>query len=109
MPHTFPAGHLERLTRDGISFTVDQSVFDERRRVEDGAELAGIRRAQLAAEAGLASGVSLLREAENGDGVLWLHGEPLTVERIKAAMGQVFAEHGCSAEEFVVAPGPQGR
>ena len=44
------------------------------------------RRAQLAAEAGLTAGVSLLREAENGDGVLWLHGEPLTVERIKMAM-----------------------
>ena len=108
VPHTFPAGHLERLTRDGISLTVDQSVFDVRRRVKTDAELAGIRRAQLAAEAGLTAGVSLLREAENGDGVLWLHGEPLTVERIKMAMGQVFATHGCSAEEFVVAPGPQG-
>ena len=46
--------------------------------------------------------------AENGDGVLWLDGEPLTVERVKAAMRRVFAEHGCSAEEFIVAPGPQG-
>ena len=49
-----------------------------------------------------------MREAENGDGVLWLDGEPLTVERVKAAMRRVFAEHGCSAEEFIVAPGPQG-
>ena len=83
-------------------------MFDERRRVKAGAELDGIRRAQRAAEAGLAAGISLLRQAENGDGVLWLDGEPLTVERVKAAMRRVFAEHGCSAEEFVVAPGPQG-
>ena len=83
-------------------------MFDARRRVKAGAELDGIRRAQRAAEAGLAAGISLMRQAENGDGVLWLDGEPLTVERVKAAMRRVFAEHGCTAEDFVVAPGPQG-
>ena len=108
VPNTFPAGYLDRLRRDGVELTVDQAVFDERRRVKAGAELEGIRRAQRAAEAGLAAGVSLLQQAENGDGVLWLDGEPLTVERIKAAMRRVFAEHGCTAEDFVVAPGPQG-
>lgn len=108
VPHTFPAGHLERLRRAGIELTVDQPLFDARRRVKTGAQLDGVRRAQLAAEAGMAAGVSLMRQAENGDGVLWLDGEPLTVERVKATMRQVFAEHRCSAEEFLVAPGPQG-
>jgi len=108
VPQTFPAGHLDRLRRAGIELTVDQALFDERRRIKAGPELDGIRRAQLAAEAGLTTGVALMRQAENGDGVLWLDGEPLTVERIKAAMRLVFAEHGCSAEEFIVAPGPQG-
>lgn len=108
VPHTFPAGHLERLGADGLELTVDQSVFDARRRTKSAAELAGVRRAQLAAEAGMATGVTLLREAENGDGVLWLDGEPLTVERIKAAMRQVFAQHAVTAEDFIVAPGPQG-
>jgi Xaa-Pro aminopeptidase len=108
VPHTFPAGHLDRIRRAGVELIVDQSVFDARRRVKAGAELEGIRRAQRAAEAGLATGVALMREAENGDGVLWLGGEPLTVERVKAAMRRTFAEHGCSAEEFIVAPGPQG-
>ena len=108
VPHTFPSGHLDRLRRAGVELTVDQAVFDARRRVKAGAELEGIRRAQRAAEAGLATGVALMRDAENGDGVLWLGGEPLTVERVKAAMRRTFAEHGCSAEEFIVAPGPQG-
>ncbi len=40
--------------------------------------------------------------------MLWLDGEPLTVERVKALMRRTFAEHGCVADEFVVAPGPQG-
>ena len=108
VPHAFPAGHLDRLRRAGIELTVDQHLFDSRRRIKTAAQLAGIRRAQLAAEAGLASGVGLMRQAENGDGVLWLDGEPLTVERLKAAIRVVFAQHGCTAEEFVVAPGQQG-
>ena len=108
VPNTFPSGYLDRIRRDGVELTVDQAVFDARRRVKAGAELDGIRRAQRAAEAGLAAGVSLMRQAENGDGVLWLDGEPLTAERVKAAIRRVFAEHGCTAEDFVVAPGPQG-
>ena len=108
VPHTFPAGHLDRLRRAGIELTVDQPLFDARRRVKTGAQLDGIRRAQRAAEAGLAAAVALLRGAENRDGSLVLDGEPLTVERVKASMRVVFAGHGCSAEEFIVAPGPQG-
>jgi Xaa-Pro aminopeptidase len=108
VPNTFPSGYLDRIRREGVELTVDQDVFDARRRVKAGAELDGVRRAQRAAEAGLAAGVSLMLQAENGDGVLWLDGEPLTAERVKAAIRQVFAEHGCTAEDFVVAPGPQG-
>ena len=37
-----------------------------------------------------------------------LDGEPLTVERVKSAMSQTFAAHGATADEFIVAPGPQG-
>jgi Xaa-Pro aminopeptidase len=108
VPATFPAAHLDRIRQAGVELTVDQAVFDERRRHKIGAELEGIRRAQRAAEAGLAAGIALLRASENRGGTLWLDGETLTVERVKAAMRRVFAEHGCSAEEFIVAPGPQG-
>ncbi len=108
VPNTFPAGYLDRIRADGVRLEVDQGHFDERRRVKNAAELAGIRRAQTAAEAGFEAALSLLGRAGNADGLLSLDGEPLTVERVKAAMRQVFAEHGCSAEEFIVAPGPQG-
>jgi len=108
VPATFPAAHLDRIRQAGVELMVDQAVFDERRRHKIGAELEGIRRAQRAAEAGLTAGIAMLREAESRDGTLWLDGETLTVERVKAAMRRVFAERGCSAEEFIVAPGPQG-
>jgi len=108
VPHTFPGGHLDRIRQEGIELTVDQPTFDARRRVKSAPQLEGIRRAQRAAEAGLTTGIALLRSASNDDGMLWLDGKVLTVERVKQAMGITFAEHGCTAEEFVVAPGPQG-
>ena len=108
VPHTFPAGHLDRVRQAGIELTVDQPTFDARRRVKTAPQLEGIRRAQHAAEAGLTTGIALMRRATNNEGTLWLDGEALTVERVKQAMGMTFAEHGCTAEEFVVAPGPQG-
>ena len=108
VPHTFPAGHLDRVRQVGIELTVDQPTFDARRRVKSVPQLEGIRRAQRAAEAGLSTGIALMRRATSNEGALWLDGEALTVERVKQAMGMTFAEHGCTAEEFVVAPGPQG-
>jgi Xaa-Pro aminopeptidase len=50
----------------------------------------------------------LLRRARENGGALVLDGEPLTVERVKAAMSVVFAERGTTADEFIVAPGAQG-
>lgn len=40
-------------------------------------------------------------------GVLILHGEPLTSERIKAQIERVFGEHGAYADEFIVSHGPE--
>jgi hypothetical protein len=34
-------------------------------------------------------------------------GEPLTVERVKRAIGDAFADHDCFADEFIVSHGPQ--
>jgi Xaa-Pro aminopeptidase len=107
VPISFPAGYADRLRRDGLELAVDQGLFDERRRVKTAEELDGIRRAQRAAEAGLAAGVELLRAARAGNGTLELEGEELTVERVKAAVAAAFLEHGATADEFIVAPGEQ--
>lgn len=108
VPHTFPAGHFQRLGVAGIELTVDQAEFDARRRIKNEHELAGIRRAQRAAEAGMRVAAELLAAADaNGRG-LSLDGEPLTVERVKAAVAAAFDEHGCTSEDFILAPGAQG-
>jgi Xaa-Pro aminopeptidase len=97
VPETFPLWLADRLRDQGIELSIDADFFDDRRRVKTEAELAGMRKAQRAAEAAMDRARELLRG-----------GGPLTVEQVKAAMSAVFAEHGTSCDDFIVAPGPQG-
>jgi Xaa-Pro aminopeptidase len=107
VPGTFPLLLADKLRARGIDLVPDQSFFVERRRVKSEAELAGIRRAQVAAEAGMAAARDLLRRAEpNGEG-LEVDGRPLTCERIKSAISQAFLVHGASGGEFIVSHGAQ--
>ena len=107
VPAAFPLELADHLRAKGIELRVDRDLFSERRRVKTEAELAGIRRAQRAAEAGMAAAAELLRRAQpNGRAVL-LDGEPLTCERVKLAIEAAFSEHGAVAEEFIVAHGVQ--
>jgi Xaa-Pro aminopeptidase len=107
VPNGFPLRLADVLRAAGVELTTDQDFFDERRRVKNAAELAGIRRAQKAAEVGMSVARDLLRSAIAGEGGLVAGGEPLTVERIKAAMGAAFIANGTTFDEFVVSHGPQ--
>ncbi len=105
---TFPLWLADRLRAQGVELTVDAGFFEDRRRVKTEAEIAGIRRAQRAAEAGMDTVRDLLRRASIDGDRLTLDGETLTVERVKSEMAQAFAAHGTSADDFIVAPGAQG-
>ena len=59
-PSAFPLGVADHLRANGIELSSDQLFFDERRRVKTEHELAGIRRACRAVEAGMAAGLDLL-------------------------------------------------
>ncbi|MBA3717104.1 MAG: aminopeptidase P family protein [Actinobacteria bacterium] len=108
VPYWFPVELADFLRTNGIELRPDLDFFDDRRRVKSEAEIAGIRRAQRAAEAGMSVARDMLKASEpNGDSLL-LDGAPLTSERIKLAIGQVFTEHDCTAEDFIVARGEQG-
>ncbi len=108
VPGLFPVATADRLRVEGIELTPERALFDERRRVKNAAELAGIRRAQSAAHAGMAAARELLRSATaRRDGVLEAGGAPLTSERVKAAISAAFLDHGATGEDFVVSHGPQ--
>jgi Xaa-Pro aminopeptidase len=107
VPSTFPLEMADNLRANGIDVAADRQYFVQRRRAKNEAELAGIRRAQRAAEAGMTAARALLRAAEPQNGGLVLEGEPLTCERVKIAVEQAFTANGAFADEFIVSHGPQ--
>ena len=107
VPRGFPLGFADALRAEGVELTVDQKLFDDRRRKKSGHELAGIRRAQKAAEAGVEVARELLRRAEPANGGLSIDGEPLTCELLKERVQAAFLAHGALAEEMIVSHGPQ--
>lgn len=107
VPHTFPLQLATFLRENGVELTPDREFFDSRRRVKNETELAGIRRAQRAAEAGMDAARDLFRRAEHSNGALTVDGGPLTSERVKLAIQDAFAQHGCTSEEFIVSHGAQ--
>ena len=107
VPRGFPLGIADALRADGVELRVDQKLFDDRRRRKSAHELAGIRRAQRAAEAGMAAAVDLLRRAERTNGGLSVDGRPLTCELVKQQVQAAFLANGAVAEEMVASHGPQ--
>jgi Xaa-Pro aminopeptidase len=110
VPAEFPVELADRLRADGIELAVDRKLFESRRRVKSGAELAGIRRAQVAAEAGMRAAADLLRRAEpdGGGGGLVAGGESLTCERLRAVIREAVDRAGASpGETLIVSHGAQ--
>jgi Xaa-Pro aminopeptidase len=93
-PWTFPLALADRLREAGIAVRPDRDLFVGRRRAKSDAELAGIRRAQQACEAGMGTAKTMLREG-------------VTSEEVRAAIEHVFGEHDAIADEIIVSHGPQ--
>jgi Xaa-Pro aminopeptidase len=95
VPGGFPLDLADALRGRGVELAPDRELFERRRRVKNEHELAGIRRAQKAAEAGMNAARELLR------------GGPVSVERVKSAIEERFSAHDCTADEFIVSHGWQ--
>ena len=100
VPPDLPVALADRLRREGIAITVDGRTVEARRRAKSTAELAGIRRAQRAAEAGMAAAEELIRGADVDGARLHRDGAPLTAEQVRAAI-----RTACAAMD---APAPPG-
>ncbi len=100
-------GHADYLRANGIEVVVDRDLFDNRRRSKNEAELEGIRKAQRACEAALDSARELLRRAEPNGAGLEVDGQPLTCERIKRMIEDVFADHEVEGSDMIVSHGAQ--
>jgi Xaa-Pro aminopeptidase len=98
----FPLGVADRLRSDGVVLVVDDEAIKLRRRVKSEFEMAGIRRAQTAAEAGMAAAAGLLRRAEPVEGTLHVNGEPLLAEAVPAALRSACEAHGAPTPPGVI-------
>jgi Xaa-Pro aminopeptidase len=98
----FPVAAADRLRADGVTLTPDHEGVALRRRVKSPAELAGIRRAQKAAEAGMAAAAELLRDAVPEGDTLMCNGAPLTAEDVRAVLREACAAHGAPAPGDVI-------
>jgi Xaa-Pro aminopeptidase len=107
VPADFPLEVADRLRSAGIELESDHQHFALRRRVKNEAELAGIRRAQRAAEAGMRAAAELLRSAQPANGGLVVGAEPLTCERLQDTIRDAIRSAGATADEFVASHGAQ--
>jgi Xaa-Pro aminopeptidase len=105
----FPLGVAERLRADGIALQVEDLAIRMRRRAKSDAELAGIRGAQRAAQAGMAAAAGLFARARPASGELHLETGPLLAQDVRAAMRAACGEHGALlGPEAIVASVWQG-
>jgi Xaa-Pro aminopeptidase len=109
VPAALPVAVADRLRADGIEVVPDEAEFIRRRRSKSASEVEGVRRAQAAADAGMAAAAELLRAATPSDGVLTHDGEVLTSEALRSRIREVCAELGAPADEdIIVAAGAAG-
>lgn len=107
VPERFPTGVADHLRAAGVELQPDPEHFRARRRVKTEHELAGIRRAQRAAEAAMSAVREVLAGAERRDGGLAVEGETLTCELLKRHVDAALVAHGASADESIVSHGAQ--
>ncbi|MEA2420497.1 MAG: Xaa-Pro aminopeptidase [Thermoleophilaceae bacterium] len=98
VPGELPVAVADRLRAGGIEVIADETEFIRRRRSKTAAEVAGVRRAQAAADAAMAAAAEMLRGQEG-----------LTAEVVRARIREVCAAHRApTTEDIIVAAGPAG-
>jgi Xaa-Pro aminopeptidase len=98
VPAEFPVAAADRLRAAAIEVTADGATFDLRRRHKSAEEVAGVRRAQKAAEAAMAAIRDVLRRERE-----------VTVEQVRTEAQVAMIRHGAIPHDLtVIAPGPQG-
>ena len=101
-----PVAVADRLRADGVVLHLDDDAISARRRVKSAPELAGTRRAQIAAEAGMSAAAGLLRRSDRDGDRLKLDGEVLTAEAVRAAVRDVCQAHGAPAPPDIIVSSP---
>jgi Xaa-Pro aminopeptidase len=98
VPPDFPVAVADHLRANGVELLVDAEVFVARRRAKTPAQIAGVRRAQQAADAAMAVAAEMIHEFAAG----------VSSEGIRDAMRLVCDRMGCDLPgDVIVSHGPQ--
>ncbi len=112
VPAEFPLALADRLRAAGVALTPEDDLFTRRRRRKSAAEMAGIRRAAVAAQDAMREAATMLREAAIDGDALIAGGEPLTAEAVRSRIREVCARAGAPAPPDIMikpmGPNPPG-
>ena len=103
----FPVAMSRALEQHDIAVEVDADLFRSERRRKTAPEQEAIARTQAATVASMRVARGMLAEAEVRDGKLWHDGQPLTSDRVIAAIEQELLRHNCGTDSTIVASGPR--
>jgi Xaa-Pro aminopeptidase len=99
VPWNFPLSLADKLRDGGVELRIDPHAFGLRRRVKTDAQLAGIRRAQKAADGAMRIAADLIHAAADS----------VTCESVRTAMQEYCRAHGCDLPaDVIVGPNEQG-
>jgi Xaa-Pro aminopeptidase len=103
-------GACAMLAGQGWTWVPGNSLVSAARKRKETAELEGIREAAEGTCEAMRAVARMLAEAASGaEGELWLGGEPLTVTRLRAEVGRIFAARDYDQPRGnIIAPGEEG-
>jgi len=106
---SLPLIYAEMIARAGISLECDLELGVAERRSKTEQEIELIRQAQATTEAATEMACRMVAAAEaRADGVLMRDGEPLTSERVRAAVDHWLIDQGYTNPPSIIACGPRG-
>jgi Xaa-Pro aminopeptidase len=106
---SLPFIFVHHVREAGITLTCDLELGVRERRSKDQQEAQWMREAQQMTEGAMRMACELVAQAAvRSDGVLMQDGQPLTSERVRAAIDVWLLKRGYSNPESIVAGGPQG-
>jgi Xaa-Pro aminopeptidase len=102
----FPIALSRALETKDVVIEVDDDLYREERRRKSPVEQEAVAQTQAAAVSAMRAARALLSQSEVRDGKLWHNGEPLTSDRVIAAIEGDLLANNCVTEDTIVAAGP---
>jgi Xaa-Pro aminopeptidase len=103
----FPVGVADELRAAGVTLTVDANLLVDQRRHKSADEIAAISASQRVAEQAMTRAVDLISRSEERNGFLHVAGIPLTSERLRTEIEEIFLRNGMAlSHPAIVAGGP---